>query len=311
MDIDNLKSNFLRQFNLQNNGFYNSIFLSDVKVGFSAVRDLDVAIKNKLKISDGKEYRTLFRVYIKDEDLENSLILKKPLIIRAHFNLVENNEFFRENYDFIKNDKYKPLDLTSKDYFYDIGKDIFYDNKNKVVSAADITKKIYSQHIKTSKLFLGFYLRLKIYFWHKLLPNFFKLLSNLTICLLYIISGQKYSFDIIRRYVDITSFKDSVDESKKLENSKESKKITIFDYSASFWSIFVYCLLHLALYTIFYLHNYKPNFINVLLSNNFLVIVYAIFSLSMFEVLIPKGLKALIRKFTLLSVNISMKSLKV
>lgn len=309
--ITNIKEKLLKSLNIEKSGFYNPVFLQDIKVGFSIVKNPSDSLKEKLKIKDNKQYKTLVRVYIKDEDLLNTTIKKKTLIIKMHFNLVENDEMFRENYDFIKNNRYKPVDLISTDYSYNIDNNEFCDIKGQIVEGKDVLADVYKQHIKTSRLFVGFYLRLKLFFWQRFIPYIFSLLSNIFVCFLYIISGQKYTYDVIKRYVDLIYFKEDKVEKEEKENLKESKKITIFEYSASFWSIFVYCIFHLILYSIFYLNNYKPDYIKIMLSNNFLIIIYAVFSLSIFEVFLPKILKFLIKNLTKLSVNLSTKNVKI
>lgn len=313
MDIEKLKSNFLSAFNLEGNGFYKPVFLSDVKVGFGALRDLDSKIKEKLNIIEGKEYKTLLHIYIKDEDLDNEKIQKKPLVIKAHFNLSSGEDLFREQFDFIKKHRYQPVDLVSRDYFYDTEKNIFYNNKGDIISAEQILAQIYNLHIKTSKLFLGFYLRIKLFFWRSLLPFFFKCVYQLFVGILYIISGEKCTYDIIKNYVDTLYFKNTEEHTKREPklNLTENKKITIFGYSASPWAICAYCVFHFLIYTIMYLLKYKPDYIKYLLTNNFAIIIYVIPTLSFFEAILPKIIKYFIKQFTLLAFNFSAKEIKI
>lgn len=312
-DIEKIKTNFLAAFNLEKNGFYKPVFFTECAIGFGTLRDLDPKIKDRLHIASGKEYKTLLRVYIKDDDLNNQTIQKKPLIIKIHFNLSAGDGLFREQFDYIKRHRYQPVDLVSKDYFYDVEKNIFYNNKG-IICAEQILIQVYNSHIKPTKIFSGFYLRLKLFFWHNFLPVVFTYIYKVFVAILYIISGEEFTYDVIKNYVDNLYFKNTSDykkEEPKLNPPKTIKDITIFGYSASPWSICAYCVLHFAVYSIMYFNDYKPQYIKYLLTNNFAIIIYVIPTISFFEALLPKIIKYFIKKSTFLSVNLSMKEVKI
>ena len=293
---------FLKKFNLGNHGFYNATPFID-GIGFS--------VRKKFKPNDDKNVSQIsIYIYNKPSQIDDS---RKSLLVHATYGRVAKDDggiYIRSETKL--ND---PIDIEANDeYYYDINTDKFY-QKDKEIKAEELINVFYSQHIKPTKTFKGLWLKVKLLFWRNFLYLFFKDISRLFSYLLYVISGNRYSYE---PFSGEGKFNDSLIESKygnklKLEDvyGKDVKKFKFFDYEASQWSIIFYSLLHLFIFFIAYFGKYESNFASTIMKNNFLTILYVIISLWLVENIIPKIIMKLIKLFSILSHRVAYKSIKV
>jgi len=287
-------------FDFQKNDFYDLVDLEGVYDGFN--------VKKKI---GGKDRLSYFRIFItkKNYSIEDD---KKPLTI--------NTTHGKENEDgglIISSSTWKrplfgPIDLISEDeFFLNIKTEEFF-KKNKKVEPDEILKRIEKLHIKPTKRFVGLWLRTKIIIWHVLLKNIVKFISYFFIFLLKISTGKKYTYNIITT----SQFEKELDERfKKDEDTKEGKKLKIFDYEVPAIVFVPYSFIHLALFLIFWHYNYKPEVLVKIFSNNFLTIMYTILTLIMFEALMKivptNALKKIIKNSSILYFKLWSKKIKI
>lgn len=285
------------------------IALSDGNAGYSLVRDYDKKILDKLCIENGKKYVSLAHLLIGADELDN-LDDKDalPVVITINFLLDKNDSSgYGYNYDFVGRRGWAPVNLTSaEDYFYNISEDAFYE-KDKKKSIETIYNELFEQHIKPTKRIKGAFLRLKMLFWRSLFPKALDAFSYVSQKLIFIISGEKFSYTFAEHLLSNRS-EPNISPQKE---EKASKQIEFFGYSASAWSIVAYCLIHLFLFAIFYYYKIRPDYIKLMLTNNFLTLVYVIFSLAIFEKFIPKVLKYIVVRLNTYSFNLQFKRIKI
>jgi hypothetical protein len=306
MDIENIKTQFKNSFNLGSNGFINPVLLTDSKIGFSVQKKCEVKIEKMLKIKKGNEYITLILIYIPDDALysENQ---KKPLIIRASFHLFKDGKFYYDD-SLIQNKQRRPIDLVSRDeYSYDIETNTFYAN-GKNSSADNILNEVYELHIKPSKLFKGSFLRAKMAF-KKFKAFVVKLISNFFAILLYLTNGAKVTENILARYYD--DDKRKIMGEKSVTNTEKSPKTIFFGIDTHLHPLISYATIHFIIFTIFFLIDFKPQYIKLIFSNNFLTVLYVIITLSFFEIRLPKFLLLIVNKTTNWHMKILFKEIKI
>lgn len=302
MNIEKSKNKiFLENFDFNEFDFFDVYEFTDCPIGFSA----------KKKVS-GKDTNnaTMISMYIPSRIYSNNKI--NQLLINTTFGKI-SNEGITMRQDRKLNE---PVDAEfSNEYFYDVNKNKFY-KKKKEVNANKILNEIYLKHIKPTKKFRGLFLRFKMIFWWVCVSYLFKLFSELSRHFLYFISGIKYCYEPILREEKInqqiikSSFKD-IEPANIEEVLKEGKKLKIFNYEASQWSIIFYSMVHLLVYCIFVYYNYYPSLIVKIIKNNFVTLVYTISSLWIIEFLIPKILMLLVKNFSHWSFLFKYKSLKL
>lgn len=294
MDNEQNKT-FIEKFdNFGNYGFHN-LTQFDHDAGFS------------VKKKSCNNYVTLLSIYIPNEIFYNAKIEKKPLNIQAFYG-EETREGIRLR---AKPKLTEPVDAEFHEYFYNIRTKELYKN-NKKITADQLINEVYNTHTKSTKLIKGFYLRMKIMFWRILIKSIFEFISKFCHFVLFIISGNRYSYEPICKEEILNGKIIKSQEVKEVkEDLKESKKFPFLGYNTSRWSIIFYSSLHLVFYTIFMYINYKPKFITTILKNNFLTLVYVILSLWLIESLVPKFLMLLIKYFSQLSINCRFKTIKL
>ena len=285
------KEEFKSQFKLPSDGFLNPIDLIDTEIGFSVY-------KNRSQ----KGFKSLFRVFIKNEDLKNSKTLK-PLIITASYGKETENGIVISSSEFERGINW-PIELISNDeFFYNIeDKRFFY--KNKEISGPDILKKIDEQHTKPTKLIKGLPLRVKLAFWRKWIA----FLPVIFIWLLYLVSGDKITKNLWERKAGERSINDKTFKEPK---EKESSKLDIFGYHASQWAVTLYSILHLVLFGLVRVFDIQLVFLSNIFANNFLIVMYVIPTLGFIDYLLPRLIKYLISKTTDFAVWASSKKIKI
>jgi len=295
------ETQFIKNFNFENKENYlQPTPLKDIKFGFSVIKKMQPT-----------GYGTIFYIYLNNEELENNKD-KKSLLIRATYgNLIEEEgkKFIQITSETGKNRKkvIGPIDFTSdNDFFYNIEENQFY-HKDKKITPDELLDRIYQIHIKPTKFFKGFIVRLRLFIWRVLIIFMIKLISDIFQCLLFLISGTKFD-DIYTRIFSANKI-DNISQNNN--EYKEPEKWDLFGFKAPLWPITFFCAFHFILYVIFWLENYKPKFVITLLENNFLTVIYTILFLVMLERFLPKILKFFINKTSQLYFNLSSKRIKI
>ena len=183
MEEGKIKNKFIKNFE-NINGFYNLTSFVDA-FGFS--------IKRKLDSQDGKNV-SLLRFYIPDKELRSEK-KKKILDIEATYGRDDRDSV---SFRYIEKSKISdPVDLISKgDYYYDINSNkLFY--KKREISPSELLDYVYSDHIKPTKVIKGFIIRVRLLFWRIVAPALLNSTSKIFHYCLYIITGDKYSFEPI------------------------------------------------------------------------------------------------------------------
>lgn len=273
---------FIDKFQFKKLGFSDPVAFSDA-IGFSTSKD---------RLQNGVPFVSIYKFFLRPEDLNNS-VGKKPVIISVSYAEKLNDGTLRISPTSIKRRLNWPIDLFSKDeFFYDLSTEKFY-FKEREITTEEIVRTVEALHTKPTKLIRGFILKCKLFFWRILVTNILKLLYYSLIKILYVFSGTKTEKSIW--LVNISRDKFDEDRNVKKESFAE-EKIDIFGYHASAWSVVVYAILHLSIYTIWYFKlNFENGFIKSIFSNAFLTTVYVIPSLVFFERLFPNVLEFLIK----------------
>lgn len=279
---------FINKFPLEQLGFREITPFEDGSCGFSA----------KINPIDNKTgYSTLLSVYLYED--KNNVSEKNTLIVHATYGEVTDDGIkIRENPRF--ND---PVDVDSRDYFfYDKEKEVFYRN-NEEVDPKQIIEEIYAKHLKSTRLFAGFWLRSKLFFWRLLARTTFELISKTFALILYLISGDKFSYEPVFETETLNGniIKSRIDWGKSVEGKgdlKESPKVDFFNYKVKHWPILFYAILHGTVFAICFFKNFKPAIITKIFDNNFLTVLYVILSLWIIETVLSRALIFLIRFFS-------------
>lgn len=292
---------FIKNFNFEHKEDYlQPTLLKDTGFGFSIIKKMQPS-----------GYGTIFYIYLKNEELENKKD-KKSLHIRATYgSLIEEGEkkFIQRSSENEKNIKkvIGPIDFTSdNDFFYNITENQFY-QKDEKITPEQLLEKIYQIHIKPTRFFKGFIIRIKLFIWRVLLVFLLKLISDIFQCLLFLISGEKF-IDIYTRIFSANKIDNTSQNNNKYT---EPEKWDLFGFKAPLWPITFFCVFHFTLYIIFWLKNYKPEFIITILENNFLTIIYAMLFLVILERFLPRIFKFFINKTSQLYFDLSFKNIKI
>lgn len=216
-----------------------------------------------------------------------------------------------------ENGVWDPVDLNFYDeFFYSENQKEFFHSSEKIQGKA-ILKYVEEKHKLTTRIWRGFFLRIKIGFWRKTLPNLIKVFDLILIKILWLISGEKTVGNPLNRY-----FSEKHDEksNQKIKTDlnypkfeyQDSEIIDFFGYKAKRGSVIFYCSFHLIIYCcLFYLQNGNYVLIKSIGRNSFLSICYIVVSFSITNSLIPLIIKRVISKTPKLFAEVSFKKLKV
>jgi len=312
-DTDYIKKqneNLIKKFKFNEYGFYDQTpFDNQGVVGFS--------VKKKF---DETENVTLIRLFIGGDDLSSGNN-KKPLFVDAEYRKENDNGPTSPMPG--KIDFNLPIHLNFKGcFYYNVITGEFYEN-NKKISGDELINDVYNSHIKPTKKFKGAFLRIKLYFWKIFLKNFFYCLSKFFYWILWLISGDIYTYQPVLKEgahngtIVESGFKERIGEyndgknKKLIDNLSESKRLNFFGYDASYWSLVFYSGLHLLGYWCLYSINFLPTIVATIFKNAFLTVVYAIFSLWIFERAVPKLCKLAIKHFAIVSFKCDIKSIRI
>ena len=263
-----MKNDFKSLFKIPSGKFLEPIDLMDVQVGFSLYTT-----------SDNPEFKSLFRVYIKNEELDSQKSLKSVTATASYGKqtqdlngiLLSSNEYKRKlNW---------PIDLISEgDFFYDIQKNkLYYKDKN--INGIELLEIVYSWHIKTTRPLGGFWVRSKLLWFHTIKPGFWKFIFQIVAIIQYLVSGEKIK--IFHSLSNPHSYQyQSID-------IKESELINLWGYKVKPWIAGTYAFLHLFGYSTLYYYNYKPTLLVTIFKIDFLTFMYGIVSLGLANTFLP------------------------
>lgn len=298
MNIEEKKTKFTRKFqNLEEK--YNIDIIINAFGVFSKVEDQKIP-----------ENASLFTIYIKEDELSKNNTLKKLHISATYGKVAETGGVYIRDNQKISS----PIDLISEDYLYDFNQNkIIY--RNKELSANELIDNIYNLHVLPTKKFKGICIRFRLYIWRILFVQFFHYFSKIFHYLLYIITGDKYSYDTVfdRTIVNGMTIASSIDSmiDKTSPQVKDGKKINFLGYDVDLWPIVFYSIFTLAAYLIFELKDARPVLLVKILNNNFLLALYVVVSLWLIDVIVPIILKWLIKFNSKKAFSIKYKRLKI
>ena len=278
-----VKEQFKQNFKLPNNGFSEPIDLRDVKIGFSVY-----------KKREQEGFKSLFRIYIKNKDLEKPN-QPKPLVITSTYGKDTQDGLVISSSSWKRSIRW-PVDLESDgDFFYNTNTKKFFYLKREV-QGLDILGKVDGWHLKTTMPFKGFLLRVKLVWFHIILASTTKILFDTVTLLRYLISGKKsHIFEEVTERGDQLRF-----VTPKTMEPSQQKPIEISGFKVEPWIAILYSIFHLLIYLVFYFLNYKPQWILTIFKNNFLTLIYIIASLSLANALLTELAKPFSGKLTLL-----------
>lgn len=293
------------------NGFFNFTPYIDGEIGFSI----------KKKINKYDDNISLLSVYL-PRNTEN-LNDKGMMMVSATYGEEKDGGIIVR--DGSKVELFKPLDLTSnKEYYYSIENNNIL-KKDKEISPIDFVNEIYETHIKSTKLFKGFWIRIKIIFWRVFLGQVINRLSTFFSNLLYLLTGDRYTYEAeLRKEVfngiitahnikgligteDVlikASTKININTLVKGMRGKDKKSITFnfFGYKTSYWIVRTYSITILLSYILFEFRSWKPLILVKIINNNLLSLCFIILSLWFIEGVIPYCLRLLVRSCSEFSV---------
>lgn len=304
MDITGVNEKFIENFK-NSDGFYDlTPYINGTGFG----------IKRKLNNKD-KDNVSLLSFYIPDGEFQSDGNYKNIDLRVSYGRDTENGVKMR----FIEESRLSdPVDLISKDYYYDINQNKFFD-KREEISAHDLLNNVYDSHIKPTRKIKGFWIRTKLFFWRVAIRKIFNYFSSFFISFLYIISGDIYRFEPfsereILNGKTISSqlpIKHWEKQRKDIEDIKKSEKIKMLGYYGAYWPIIFYSIFHLFLYIIFEYFDFKPKLITNILGNNFLILVYVVSSLWIVEKVMPVILMKLAKISSKISGSSLVKEIKI
>lgn len=298
---------FIEKFHSEKFGFFDLTQFTDAKIGFSVKKNLNKGDKDNI---------TILAIYIPDRILDKTETALKPLSIHATYGKKTENGgvIMRENPK-----PTDPIDVYFPDeYYYDIESKEFF-KKNKKITAEEILKEVYYKHIISTKLIKGLYVRIKIKFHRTFLKLFFEYISIYFHGVLYLISGNFYSYNPMfnerKRNNEILSsdITSSYEKTKELKLKEQpSKKINFLGYETTSYCIFFYSIFHLYIYFIFinFPNIFSANMIKIF-GNSFSILVYVMFSLIIIDKVLPLFLELLIDIFSKLSFDAQYKTIKL
>lgn len=287
-----MREKFKANFELPSDGFSSPIDIQDIEVGFSV-----------LKIREQEGFKSLFRVFIPNEDLTRNTSLKRVTVTASYGKeseggiVIASSEFKRGlNW---------PIELISEGEFYYNPESDSLIYKDEPIKGLDLLKKVDGWHTKPTRFITGFILRTKLGFWREWISVF----PIIFIWMLYLVSGDKVTRNLWER---VAERRRSTDQSSQKPEKKESTKLNLFGYMASQWALTVYSLLHLMIFLLVRRWDiHIPEIISEIFSNNFLTVLYVIITLGFIDDLLPKVLKYLIHESTNLVIWASSKKIKI
>lgn len=296
------------KFDFDKYGFYSVTPYIDTQIGFGC--------KKKLNERDTKNVSGI-GFYISNKTLGETTSTRKAFYITATYG-EELPEGIRLR---TKQNFCEPLDLEFRDeFFYDTTTEKIY-KKDKEVEANSVLLEVYRKHIKTTRSIRGLVLRTRLRLWRIWLPWIPKSLSFLSHYLLYLISGDKYSYEFLFQEEtlngQIISSKmegrigRGKETAKVKEEDKEAKPVDFFGNKVPQWAIVFYSVLHLCFLFSLKYFGIQTDKIEEFFGNNFLLVLYVIVSFWIIGTVIPFLLKKSVKYGSTFAFHIGSKAIKV
>ena len=279
------KNTFAGLFNYNDSGFSQPVIFTD-EFGFSTGKD---------RIQNGRDFVSLYKFFIPQKSLDQGGLVPVDISVSYGERTDEGITLTPKN---IKRKLNWPIDLeSSEEYFINLENCNFYKKNNKEVSPETILSEIESLHLKPTRKFGGFILRLKIFAFRKFITGFWKVSFGTFKYLLKLMFGVIAPKNVW--LFDFSSRRDSYREEVQLQTTNEpfaEETINILGYEASGWALASYCVLHLFAYTIWYFFFDRANFefVESIFNNNFLTIGYVVPTIILYEKYGPEIFKRLI-----------------
>lgn len=289
-----IKKKFLKHFaEYKKEGYDDLIEFPGDEVGFSLK-----------KTYPGKDEITLLKVAL----IDNTETKSNVYIDATYGKLNEDSSgLIVRNSDNIK--LRDPIDIVETGSFsYEVESDTLSE-ADQVVSGVEALNEVYEKHIKPTKKYGGILLRLRLWYWRIALKDLVSFVSNLLTSLLIIIAGIRYQYEPFFDEEKIDRLAQKLDP--KLVKESETSPINFFGYEVNKWTIIFYCLLHLALFFIFYFFNIHAAYLSQVFTNNFLTAIYVVASLWLVEFVIPLLLMKAIKKLSTIVINLEFKKIEI
>lgn len=187
--------------------------------------------------------------------------------------------------------------------------------------AGSVLLEVYRKHIKTTRPIGGLILRIRLRFWRIWLPWIPKSLSFLSHYFLYLISGDRYTYEFLFQEETLNDeiissrMKGRVGGGKNSaevkEEDKEAKQIDFFGNKVPQWAIVFYSILHLGVWLSLKYFGVSTDKIEEFFGNNFLLVLYVIVSFWIVGTVIPFLLKKMVKCFSTLAFRSASKAVKV
>lgn len=285
---------FINKFSLEKLGFFDISPLHIGGVGFRAKKNLK-EVKGKI---------SSLNIYIDEAEILHTNPLKK-LIVSIYYGKESIAGVVIEN----ENKFFDPINIVSmNDYSYNsLSGDFFRGNEK--IESIQIVREIYDKHIKPTKIFRGFSIRNKLWFYRIFLSWVFKVASLLFSCLIFLISGNKFKYGFIEHINKRINIQKDISPKKPIDERKD--KISFWGYKARPGCILSYSVLHFLVYVYLYFAEWKPDFVLTVFENTFLTLVYATMTLIIYDKILPKLFRKIVEKTYILSFNFSYGNMKV
>ncbi len=300
MTDEEVQAKLLNNFKLRGTDFYGI-------VGFYP-RDIGFSVKKKFNHRNG--FISLIKIAVL-KDSQGSTNLKKPLYVSAAYGKLNQSGsglVYLDNDD-KKSFRKEPIDIqTAEDYFFDLRNGKIY-KKDKPIKGADLLAEIYKAHLSSWHTYTGLLIRVKLELF-RTVSSAWGVFSKLAEYTLFIISGDRYSFDPFMAGFEEEANKLYGDGELK-ETDKKGKRIEFLGNKASAWAVIFYCVVHLMVYAALIITALRPTPIMILFRNNFLTIAYVVVTLWLVDTAIPIILKRLIKFFSNASFNLKNKKISI
>lgn len=296
------------KFNFDKHGFYGVSPYIDAQIGFGC--------KKKLNPQDTENVSGI-GFYIPNRTLNNTGYTKKAFYITATYGKeLDDGIQVRSIRNFCE-----PTDLEFRDEFYfDTATEKIY-KKDKEINANDLLLEVYGKHIKTTRPIWGLFARNKLRFWRIWLPWIPRSFSYLAHYFLYVISGDKYTYEFLFQEETLNGkiissktewrIGTEKDRLKIKEEEKEAKKIDFFGNKVPQWPIVFYSMLHLCVWFSIKYSGVTTDGIEKFFDNNFLLVLYVIVSFWVIETVIPFLLKKSVKYSSILAFHTEHKAIKI
>ena len=230
---------------------------------------LGVYIKKRLKETDSNA--SLIDIYIPVVEMDNDNE-KKALFVNALYGPEsESGDGIR----IVDNKINEPINFSLNNCFYNINTEKFF-IKDKEINGYDFLDKIYTAHIKPTKILGGLIYRIKFLFLKYVPSLLFKFLFVIFSKLLRL-TGRKFEESIYKEPMkNISDYTVEKEEDINFLGYKTNKKI-----------LCLYAYINFIFFLVFIFFNLRPHWLTLMFKNNFLALVYVFITLPIVEFFMP------------------------